>query len=53
MPGTATYYSRHRQTEWVAFFNLRPADQAFSPEVYAALWRAVRAVGAWPNVDYF
>lgn len=39
---------------WVAAFNMRPKDRnGFSGDLDAVLWRAARAVKAWPEGDLF
>ena len=52
-PGTAAYYSRFGEFEWVAMFNLQPDDRQFYNEINAGMWRAVRAVRRWPVIDLF
>ena len=51
--GTAAYYSRSGQFEWVAMFNLQPEDRQIYKDVNAGMWRAVRAVRRWPAIDLF
>jgi N-acyl-D-amino-acid deacylase len=53
MPGTATYYSRSGPFEWVAMFNLQPDDRQLYRDVNAGMWRAIRAVDRWPDIDLF
>jgi len=51
--GTATYYSRFGEFEWVAMFNLQPEDRQIYKDINTDMWRAVRAVRQWPAIDLF
>jgi N-acyl-D-amino-acid deacylase len=56
-PGVATYAVHEEQTgehlAWVAFFNSRPAEDAFFVELDRVLWQAIRQVREWPTHDLF